>query len=84
MVLTIHGTLDQTMAEALLHATASVVGDGATRVEIDLCSLAGFTDDGACGLAACRKLCAGLPEGLHYRTGQGPGRDALLVAFADR
>ena len=83
VVLTIQGCLDQTVGEALVQATATVVGEGATRVEIDLCSLTGFTEDGACALRACRELSAGLTDGLHYRTGQGPGRDALLAAYAD-
>jgi hypothetical protein len=83
VVLTIQGCLDHAAGEALVQATASVVANEVTRVEIDLCCLTGFTDDGACALVACRELCAGLSEGLHYRTGQGPGRDALLAAYAD-
>lgn len=83
VVLTIQGCLDQHTGEALVHAAAMVVADEATRVEIDLCCLTGFTDEGACALVACRELCADVPDGLHYRTGQGPGRDALLVAYAD-
>ena len=83
VVLTIQGCLDQVAGEALIEAAATVVANEATRLEIDLCCLTGFTDEGACALVACRELCAGLPEGLHYRTGQGPGRDALLAAYAD-
>lgn len=83
VVVTIEGCLDQTAGEALVKAAASAIGEGATRVEIDLCSLTGFTDDGACALVACRELSLGLTGGLHYRTGQGPGRDALLAAYAD-
>lgn len=82
-VVTIRGTLDQAAGDALIQATAGAVGQGATRLEIDLCSLDGFTDEGACALAACRELCTGLPDGLHYKTGQGPGREALLAAYAD-
>ena len=63
--------------------TRDRIADGAERLEIDLCSLTGFTDGGACSLVACRHLCEGLADGLHYRTGQGPGRDALLAAYAD-
>lgn len=83
VVLTIRGCLDRLTGEALVQATATVVANVVTRVEIDLCCLTGFTEEGACALVACRELCAGLPEGLHYRTGQGPGRDALLAAYAD-
>jgi hypothetical protein len=83
VVLMIRGCLDQAAGEALVQATARVVAEQAARLEIDLCSLTGFTTDGACALVVCKELCAGLPEGLHYRTGQGPGRDALLAAYAD-
>lgn len=83
VILTIQGCLDQPTGEALVEATATVVANQVIRVEIDLCCLTGFTDEGACALVACRELCAELPEGLHYRTGQGPGRDALLAAYAD-
>jgi hypothetical protein len=83
VVLTIRGCLDQAAGEVLVQAAARVVFEQASRLEIDLCSLTGFTTDGACALVACKEVCAGLPEGLHYRTGQGPGRDALLAAYAD-
>ncbi len=43
-VVTIRGTLDQAAGDALIQATAGAVGQGATRLEIDLCSLDGFTD----------------------------------------
>jgi hypothetical protein len=82
-VLTIHGCLDQAAGEALVQATAAAVTAGPSRLEIDLCSITGFTPDGACALAACRDLCTNVPEGLHYMTGQGPGREALLAAYAD-
>jgi hypothetical protein len=84
VVLTIEGELDQISGEALVEAVATAVADGADRLEIDLCSLTGFTEDGACSLVACRHLCEDLADGLHYRTGQGPGRDALLAAYADQ
>jgi hypothetical protein len=83
VVLTIHGRLDADAGDALLRAAQAAVAEDAARLDIDLCSLDGFTDDGACALVACRSLCAELPEGLHYRTGQGPGRDALLAAYAE-
>ncbi|MCU1485795.1 MAG: hypothetical protein JWN67_2541 [Actinomycetia bacterium] len=82
-VLTIHGCLDQAAGEALVKATARLVMDQPHRLEIDLCSLTGFSAEGACALAACRDLCTSLAEGLHYKTGQGAGREALLAAYAD-
>ena len=83
VVLTIHGCLDADAGAALLRAAKAAVAEEAARLDIDLCSLEGFTDEGACALVACRSLCADLPDGLHYRTGQGPGRDALLAAYAE-
>ena len=32
----------------------------------------------SCGAAT---VCGDLPDGLHYRTGRGPGRAALLAAY---
>ena len=32
-------------------------------------------------LVQCRAICGDLPDGLHYRTGRGPGRAALLAAY---
>lgn len=84
VVLTIEGCLDQQAGEALVGAVTGAVVDGAGRLEVDLCSITGFTDDGAWSLVAIRNLCDGLSDGLHYCTGQGPGREALLAAFADR
>jgi hypothetical protein len=83
VVLTIRGCLDQSVGEALVAAAANAVAALPTRLEIDLCSLTGYTPEGACALAACRELCTGVTEGLHYKTGQGPGREALLAAYAD-
>jgi hypothetical protein len=82
-VLTIIGCLDQATGEALVKAAARLVTDRPGRLEIDLCQLTGYTEEGACALAACRELCTSLAEGLHYKTGQGPGREALLLAYAD-
>src|SRR4051812_20881409 len=83
VVLTIRGCLDRTAGEALVQATTRAVAERIGRLDIDLCSLTGFTGDGAGALVACKDLCASLPDGLHYRTGQGPGREALLAAYAD-
>jgi len=83
VVLTIRGELDKAAGEVLVRTTARVVTDPPSRLDIDLCSLTGFTGEGASALVRCRELCTGLSEGLHYRTGRGPGRDALLAAYAD-
>lgn len=83
VVLTIEGTLDGDAGEALLEATRVAAVDGTPRIDIDLRSVTGFTDAGARSLLRCRDLCGALLDGLHYRTGQGPGRDALLTAYAE-
>jgi hypothetical protein len=51
------------------------------RVDIDLRHLQSWTHDGAAALVRCREICGDLPDGLHYRTGRGPGRAALLAAY---
>lgn len=83
VVLTVRGRLDHAAGAALVEATAAVVADGTARIEIDLSSVTDFTDRGACALVACRERGAGLAGGLHYCTAKGPGRDALLAAYAD-
>ena len=40
-----------------------------------------WTQEGAVALVRCREICGDLPDGLHYRTGRGPGRAALLAAY---
>ena len=52
------------------------------RVDIDLAALQSWTQEGAVALVRCREVCGDLPDGLHYRTGRGPGRAALLAAYA--
>ena len=81
VTITVLGCLDAVVGEELLHRTAAAIDEQPSRLDIDLCSLTGFTHRGADSLAACRDLCADLPDGLHYRTGQGAGRDALLSAY---
>jgi hypothetical protein len=83
VVLTIIGCLDAEAGASLLKRVAAALEERACRVDIDLRSLTGFTEPGATALGACKRMCAGLPDGLHYRTGQGPGREALLSAFAE-
>ncbi len=82
VVLELSASLDLLVGRALLDAVTSAVATAPERVEIDLCSITGWTEDGARTLVQCRELCRDLPDGLHYRTGRGPGRDALLAAYA--
>ena len=82
VVIAVHGTLDRDTGGELERVATAVATDGASKVEIDLRELAAFTEEGAASLVACRDLCARLEGGLHYRTGRGAGRDALLAAYA--
>jgi hypothetical protein len=85
IVLTLAGELDQEAGAALEEAAAAVAAsDDTTRLDIDLRSLTSFTPEGADALVACRSLATSLAGGLHYRTGRGPGRAALLAAYARR
>lgn len=83
VVLTVRGCLDGAAGAALLEAAAHAAETPPARIVIDLCSLSGFTPEGARWLLRCRRLSAGLRDGLHYRTGRGPGQEALLVAYAE-
>lgn len=81
VVLSPTATLDAAAGAALVDATAAAVLSGASRVDIDLRTLESFTEPGAAALVTCRDVAGALPEGLHYRTGRGPGRSALLAAY---
>ena len=59
----------------------AAVADGPERLDIDLRAAADLDPDGAIALVRCREICGDLADGLHYRTGRGPGRDALLAAY---
>jgi hypothetical protein len=83
VVLTIRGCLDASAGVRVVRAAEAAVEDEARRLDIDLRDVTGFTTDGARALVTCRGLLTGLPEGLHYRTGKGAGRAALLAAYAD-
>jgi hypothetical protein len=83
VVLTIDGKLDGDAGVALVDAARTAADEGTPRIDIDLRSITGFTDEGARSLLRCRDLCGALLDGLHYRTGQGPGREALLTAYAE-
>lgn len=74
--------LDAGTGAALVAAAEAAMRRTPDRVEIDLRSLQSWTPDGAAALVACRATCSDLPDGLHYRTGRGPGRAALLAAYA--
>lgn len=83
VVLTIRGRLDAAAGAAVVKAASDAAADGATRIDIDLCAVTDFTEEGARWLHRCRRLSDALPGGLHYRTGRGPGQEALLVAYAE-
>lgn len=83
VVIAVERRLDRPTGEALVEAAGAAVATGPSRLDIDLRGLESFTDDGARALVACRGLGSKLSEGLHYRTGRGPGREALLVAYQD-
>lgn len=82
VVLELSDVLDPLVGRVLVDAVTSAVATGPQRVDIDLCQLASWTHEGASALVRCREICRGLPDGLHYRTGRGPGRDALLAAYS--
>ena len=83
VVLAVIRCLDEAAGGALVDAASAAVDSGPSRIDVDLRALDSFTDAGARALVSCRDLGARLPEGLHYRTGRGPGREALLAAYTD-
>lgn len=84
VVITVRHQLDADAGRSLVDsATTAVRTPGVSRLDIDLRELGSFTPEGARTLIVCRSLGAGLPDGLHYRTGRGAGRDALLTAYRD-
>lgn len=83
VVIAVEGTLEAREGEALLSAASAAVATGPARLDIDLRELEAYTEEGAGALVACRALGARLEEGLHYRTGRGPGREALLAAYQE-
>ena len=82
VVLSVTGCLDAQAGFTLLWAATAAVAQHAQRLDVDLQRLQSFTPDGARALADCRRVSAGLPHGLHYRTGRGAGREALLAAYS--
>jgi len=82
LVLELADLLDASVGEALVAAADAALETSPSRVDIDLQRLQSWTHEGALALVRCREICRDLPEGLHYRTGRGPGRAALLAAYA--
>ena len=81
-VVVVTGALDLAAGHLLTTLAAGAVERGATRLEVDLHAVTSFTDEGAAALRVCRQLGADLPAGVHYRTGPGAGRTALIAAYA--
>jgi hypothetical protein len=81
VVLELAELLDAAAGDALLKAAGAAAQAGSERLDIDLRALQSWTQEGAAALVRCREICAELPAGLHYRTGRGPGRSALLAAY---
>lgn len=81
VVLELSNLLDASTGEALVAAAEAALATDPERVDIDLRALQSWTQDGVVALVRCRAICGDLPDGLHYRTGRGPGRAALLAAY---
>ena len=81
VVLELADLLDAGAGAALLAAAEAAVATETERVDIDLTALRSWTKEGAEALVRCRQVCGDLPDGLHYRTGRGAGRAALLAAY---
>ena len=81
---TVDGALDGDAGSALVALVTEAVAVGAPRLEIDLCAVVAFDDDGAAALLTCRNVSSELEGGLLYKTcGGGAGQEALLRAYAD-
>jgi hypothetical protein len=73
--------LDAVAGDALVEAATAALAHAPERVDIDLRAVVSWTSEGVRSLVRCRELCNELLGGMHYRTGRGPGRDALLAAY---
>jgi hypothetical protein len=82
VVLALSDLLDEQAGDALVAAAEAAIAADPQRVDVDLTALSSWTQGGAAALVRCRAICGDLPDGLHYRTGRGPGRAALLAAYA--
>jgi predicted transcriptional regulator len=81
VVLAVVRCLDEATGDALLDAATAALDSAPDRIDVDLRALESFTAAGAQALVGCRDLSVKLPEGLHYRTGRGAGREALMAAY---
>jgi hypothetical protein len=82
VVLELSDALDASVGQTLVDAATAAVAEAPDRLDIDLRQLRSWTQEGAVALVRCREICRDLADGLHYRTGRGPGRDALLAAYS--
>ena len=82
MVLELAVCLDASTGQTLVAAAEAALTTEPERVDIDLRGLRSWTPEGVVALVRCRAICGDLPDGLHYRTGRGPGREALLAAYS--
>ena len=82
IVLSLGEELDERAGVALVEAAEAALRCEPERIDIDLRNLVSWTVEGVRSLVRCREVCSPLLGGLHYRTGRGPGRDALLAAYA--
>lgn len=82
VVLELSDLLDADTGDALVAAAEAALTTDPQRVDIDLRALQSWTQGGVASLVRCRAVCGDLPDGLHYRTGRGPGRAALLAAYS--
>jgi hypothetical protein len=84
VVISVERTLDTFAGATLARLAAAAVDENEPqRLDVDLRALEDYTEDGARALVALRSLGGRLAEGLHFRTGRGPGREALLIAFTE-
>lgn len=81
LTVTVTGQLDANSGVELLAGIRSAI-EGATRIDVDLLGIAGFTPEGARSLKRSRALSGRLPDGLHFRIAPGVCQEALLEAFA--
>jgi anti-anti-sigma regulatory factor len=83
IVVTVRGRLDAAAAVELEAVVLDQVALGPRGLDIDLREVTDWSEAGADGLVRCHRLAAQLADGLRYRTGRGPGHEALLAAYAN-
>jgi hypothetical protein len=82
LVLEVAELLDAGTGGALVAAARAARSTNPECVHIDLRALESWTPGGATALLRCHEILGDLPDGLHFRTGRGAGRAALLAAYA--